>query len=187
MNRFPPLAAALCAALATSAAAEPLPRPTVDFAAQGTLTGGKGAAPATMRHKAGKVRVDTEADGQATSIFIDHAARSATVVSIRFGQKVALEIDPDRAAGAQTPWDLDATRVGSATVAGENCVEYEVENARGRKQRVCLARDGVPLRTIDVSRDRVAWIATQVTRAPQEASLFAVPGDAMRVQLPPKR
>lgn len=181
------MAAAVLALLPLAAHAEPLPKPAVDYVVEGTMTSGKGSNPATMRHGAGKMRFDTEADGHAASVYIDIAARTAIVVTQRLGQKIAMQVDPERAGEAANFLDRDARVVGEAKVAGEACTEYEFETAKGRSMRTCVTRDGIPLRNRDLTRDRVAWVASKVTRAPQAAAQFVVPSDAIPVQIPKMR
>lgn len=164
--------------------AEPLPRPQVDFATEGTITSGKGSSPATMRHAGGKMRVDTAAEGNNATIYIDIAARTATVVTHRLGQKIAMQVDPAQAGDAANILERDAKRVGEAKVAGEPCDEFEFESAKGRAMRACITRDGISLRTRDLSRDRIVWEATRVTRGAQNPALFAVPSDAIPMAIP---
>jgi hypothetical protein len=180
---FIPFAMIALAVPMISAHAEPVPRPTVDYAAEGTMTSGKGSSPTTMRHGAGKLRVDTEVDGNRSSIYIDLAGHHATIVTHRMGQKIAMQVDPERAREAANMLDRDARRVGGATVAGETCDEYEFETAKGRTVRTCVTRDGIPLHTRDVTRDRLVWQATRVMRAPQSAAQFVVPSDAIPLQI----
>ena len=167
--------------------AEPLPRPNVDFVAEGTMTSGKGSHPATVRHGAGKMRVDTEFDGYRSAIYIDLPTHAATVVTERMGQKIALQIDRERASEAVNILDRNARRAGEAKVAGETCAEYEFETAKGRTVRTCITDDGIALRMRDMTRKRVTWEAAHVTRAPQDAALFVVPPDALAVQVPKLR
>jgi hypothetical protein len=182
-----PLAVLAFAVPRASVLAEPLPKPAVDYAVEGTITSGKGSNPATMRHSAGKLRVDTEFDGHNSAVYIDMTARTATVVTQRMGQKIAMQIDPERAGEAANIVERDARRVGEARVAGEACGEYEFETAKGRTVRACVTRDGIALRTHDITRGRVTWEAARVTRAPQSAALFVVPTDAMPLQIPKMR
>jgi len=159
--------------------AEPLPKPTADYAAEGTITSGKGSNPATVRHGAGKMRIDTQVDGKKAAIYIDLTARTATVVSQRMGQKIAMQIDPERASDAVNMLDRDAKRVGEAKVAGETCDEYEFETSKGHTVLACVTHDGIALRTRDVSRNRVVWEASSVARAPQNAAQLVLPSDAI--------
>jgi hypothetical protein len=180
-----PLAAALLAGLSTVAHAEKLPKPTVDFAAEGTITSGKeGSSPATMRQSGGRLRLDTQAKGHPTSLFVDIASHTATVVSERMGQKIAMKIDPERAAEAINFLDRDAKRVGEARIAGESCDEFEFETGKNHTIRACITHDGISLRARDMSRHRVLWEARSVTRAPQNADIFIVPRDAVPLQIP---
>lgn len=105
----------------------------------------------------------------------------------RLGQKIAMHIDPERAAAAASLLDEDARRVGEATIAGETCRDYEFETAKGRAMRACMTSDGIVLRTRDVSRNRVLWQASRVTRAAQDPDLFVVPADAIPLQMPKLR
>ncbi|TXL73070.1 hypothetical protein FHP25_23020 [Vineibacter terrae] len=190
MRRLGPAPLALLALALPSAGlrAEPLPKPTTDYVAEGTITSGKkGSSPASVRHGAGKLRVDTEVDGKKAAIFIDLEARTATVVSQRLGQKIAMQIDPERAGEAVSMLDRDARRVGEAKIAGETCDEYEFETAKGHTVVTCVTRDGIALRTRDVSRNRVIWEASRVTRGPQDAAQLVVPSDALPLQIPKLR
>jgi hypothetical protein len=181
-----PLALSL-AALPAAAHAEKLPRPSVDYAAEGNLMFGKGENPGTMRHSGGKMRLDTDVEGQPSSVYIDLMAKTATVVMERLGQKIAMHIDPERAAAAASLLDEDAKRVGEAAIAGETCNDYEFETAKGRAMRACITDDGIVLRTRDVSRNRVLWLASRVTRAAQDPGLFVLPADAIPLQIPKLR
>ena len=181
---FLAMATLMLAVVPVAVHAEPLPKPSVDYAVEGTITSGKGSRPATIRHGAGRMRFDTEADGHGAAVYIDLTARTATMVTQRLGQKIALQVDPERAGEAANFLDRDAKVVGEDKVAGEACTEYEFETAKGRNVRTCITRDGIPLRTRDLARDRVAWEASRVTRAPQAASLLTVPPDAIPVQIP---
>lgn len=186
MHRFAVASFALATLMLgpVGARAEPLPKPSVDFAVDGTITSGKGSNPATLRHGAGKMRVDADVDGHNAAIYIDLATHMATVVTQRMGQKIAMHIDPERAAAAANFMDRDARQVGESRIAGETCNEYEFETAKGRQIKACVTRDGIPLRTQDVTRNRVVWEARHVTRAPQSADVFAVPQDAVPLQIP---
>jgi hypothetical protein len=178
------LAAATLVAAPFALRAEPLPKATVDYAVDGTVTSGKGSNPATIRHSNGRMRVDTETDGHAASVYIDMPGRKATMVTQRLGQKIAVQVDPDRAGEAANFLERDAKVVGKADVAGETCTDFEFENAKGRALRTCITSDGIPLRTRDISRDRVVWEASRVVRAPQASALFTVPADAIPVSIP---
>lgn len=186
MRRLPSLslAATVLAAFSTAAHAETLPKPSVDFVTEGTMTSGKGSNPATMRHSGGKMRFDTEAQGHPAAVYIDIATRTVTVVSERMGQKIAMKVDPERAGEAMNFLDRDARRVGEARIAGESCDEFEFEGGKGHMVRACVTRDGISLRARDVSRNRVLWEAKRVTRGPQGADLFVVPRDAIPLQIP---
>lgn len=184
---FLPVAMLALAVPSVAPRAETMPKPTADYSAEGTITSGKGSNPATVRHGAGKLRIDTHVDGKKAAIYVDLAARTATVVSQRLGQKIAMEIDPERASDAVNMLDRDAKRVGEATVAGETCDEYEFETSKGHKVMTCVTRDGIALRTRDVSRNRVVWEASEVKRAPQDAAQFVLPADAIPLQVPKLR
>lgn len=185
--RLVPLAAVALALPLSGVRAEPMPRPAVDYVAEGTMTSSKGSGPATMRHGAGKMRLDAEVEGNPSSIFIDLVAHKATVVTQRMGQKIALEVDPDRVGEAVYGLQRDARRVGEDKVAGEACAEYEFESGRGRTLRTCVTADGIAVRSRDVSRKRVVWEASRVTRGAQNAALFVVPTDATPLHIPRPR
>lgn len=183
------VAATPCLALALALSpsigqAEPLPRPQVDYVAEGTINAGAGNGPGTMRHASGKMRIDTVAQGLNTAIYFDIQARTATIVTQHMGQKIAMRMDPADASEAVNVLERDAKRLGELTVAGERCDIYEFEVAKGRTLRACVTRDGIGLRTHDPDRDHVIWEATRLSRTAQNPTLFVVPSDAVPMAIP---
>lgn len=186
MKRTATAAAALCVLGAASPGrAEPIPPPRVEFEVAGTLTTGGASTPATMRHREGRLRMDATIQGEEAALHLDRGARNAVAVISRGGRSFAVEMDAASVGGVVTPWEVDAMRYGVSEIAGEECVDYELAQAVGPKLQVCVTPDGVPLRTVELSNDRATWIATRVTRAPQDPAWFVVPDDAIRMTLPP--
>ena len=108
------------------------------------------------------------------------------IMEIQPGVPMAMEMDLSKLSGQQmnvATWDLDGKKVGSATVLGESCDEYETTQS-GMTMRVCIARDGVPLRTFDVGRNKSVMEARKIERIPQDAALFVVPAGVQRMPMP---
>ncbi len=181
-------AAALSLALATPVLAEPLPMPGVDFRAEMAILEGPGVM-TVMRHKAGKMRVDVEQMGMKGFMLMERGKTVATMImEIQPGVPMAMDIDLSKMAGQQqmnvATWDLDGRKVGSATVLGESCDEYETTQS-GMTMRICIARDGVPLRTFDVGRNKPVMEARKVERVTQDAAQFAIPAGVTRMPAMP--
>ena len=79
------------------------------------------------------------------------------------------------------------TREGSATVAGNSCTVWKIED-QGRESRACITNDGVMLRVL--GRDPATpgresgMEATQVTFGTQDPARFARPAGFQVMQMP---
>lgn len=168
-----------------SAFAEPVPQPKVDYVAKGSLSG-RGAF--TVRHHGGKLRMDMTIPGTGSALtsIIDLSTRKAVMSMPVPGAKMAMEID----FGGDTNLGYvagDGKVTGTATVVGERCSLWEVAVPKSDGPVVsCISDDGIGLRTeviIDGKRQTVMEM-TELTRAPQEAALFALPPETKIVKAP---
>lgn len=168
--------AAAAALLAGAAQAEPLPRPQVDYAASGTLAG-RGTI--LVRHHAGKLRVDLKIDGLPghTMGLVDLNTHRAVMTLPVPGSKIAVETD----FGADARFGQiagEGTRTGASTVAGEACDVWQIKVPKVRTPATaCITADGITLRTeVAVSgKGREVMEIKKLSRAPQDAALFALP------------
>ncbi|HJQ55999.1 MAG TPA: hypothetical protein VJ890_03785 [Vineibacter sp.] len=191
MRRFPVVGSIALATILTlglpaaDGRAEKLPLPSVDYAADGNIMMHTGNVASTMRHAGGKIRIDAAPNGNATTVYFDLAAPTATIVTERHGQKIAMQVDASQVGGAIATAGIDAKRMGEDTVLGESCIIYEFEVTPGRPMQACVTQDGIGLRSYELGR--MLWQATRVTRAPQDPALFKVPTDAVPLQVPRMR
>ncbi|HSI38983.1 MAG TPA: hypothetical protein VLA00_00360 [Xanthobacteraceae bacterium] len=169
------------------AAAEPLPRPSVDFAVKGTTPGRE--ASLDLAHRGGQLRLDVGVAGLPGGVtgLIDPKRRKVVVLAAVPGmQNVAIEMDlPAEYAFASMP--AEGVRGGAATVAGEACEVWR-STVKGVPEPVeaCITADGIVLRT-EASingRRRVVFEATEVVRAPQDPARFALPPGMKVTRLP---
>lgn len=163
--------------------AEPLPLPSVDYIAEGTVVFHRsGPTAGTIRHAGAKMRLDAIADGREMTVYFDFTEATTTIVSMHNGRKFAMKADWRMANGAINARGIDARRVGEARYLGETCTIFEYATGTGSMLRVCITSDGVGLHSQEEGQLR--WEAKRVTRAPQSPALFVVPADAVPMQLP---
>jgi len=175
-------------AAATTAHAEPIPLPNSDFEAKATMMGKSNM---TLHQSGEKARVELQAGGmpQITGIMDLKAHKIFMIGAIPGMQNTALEIELGRD-GSYGQVMGEGHRVGTASVAGETCDLWEIDAAKDAKNRrlvtACLASDNIPLRTemMIEGKRRVVMEVTELTRGPQDASLFALPANLQIVKMP---
>lgn len=188
------LASAAALALAASAAAAQvqLPFPTVDFLLEGRIVAAQAGAAqgmtTVMRHKGGKMRVDVDNMGMKGFMLMERGGKTATMVMEPSpGMKVAMEIDLEQAAGANTGpmdmWNAKGMRVGTDRILGESCDWWQTE-INGRSTKACVTPDGIPLKAMDAKSNEAYWEIVRLERRSQDPALFVVPADAQRMQVP---
>lgn len=181
------IAFGLMAALVPVAAGaeEPLPLPSVDYAAEGTfVSGGK----MVVRHHAGMMRLDANLPGVPIPMtgYFDLPARKATMIVATPAGRMAMEVSLADQAGYGA-LSGSGEREGKDTVAGESCSVWRIATGKHNEQvRSCITDDGIVLRTATVNRDRVHTVfeLTTVTRAPQAPEQFRVPTDVPVIRAP---
>ncbi len=182
-----PFAFAALAAV-TNAHAEPIPLPNVDFQAKATALGKNNM---TLHQSGGKARVELQAAGMPTITGImDLSAHKMFMIGAIPGmQNMAIEIEFGNDTGYGQVMG-EGRRVGTATVTGETCDLWEIDNTKVGRNRdpitACLAHDNIPLRTemtIDGKR-RTVMEVTELTRAPQDPSLFILPANIQVMKMP---
>jgi hypothetical protein len=179
----------ICAlAEAATAYAEPIPLPNVDFQAKATVWGKNNMM---LHQSGGKARMELQAAGMPTitGIMDLNAHKMFMIGAIPGMQNMALEIEFGNDTGYGQVMG-EGRRVGTATVMGETCDLWEIENTKIGRNRdpitACLAHDNIPLQTemmIDGKR-RTVMEVTEVMRAPQDPSLFNLPANVQVMKLP---
>jgi len=162
--------------IAAAALAEPVPLPSVDYAATGTM-GSRGTL--TVRHHDGKLRTDMLMAGLPIPalVIVDLTARKALIHLPLPGSQGAMEVDLGKA-GGMGPVIGEGTKSGTSTVAGETCDLWQMTPRQsGSAPLACITADGIHLLTqITVNGEPVTVMEmTAVTRAPQDPSLFELP------------
>lgn len=180
------LAPLLAAALLAPACADPLPRPSVDYAAT-ARTPSEGTHLKVV-HGNGRVRV--EVGGGAASAMtglIDPKKRRMVMLTTLPGMdKVALEMElPEDFSFADLPADGD--RFGSDTVAGEACDLWRTSEKVGSEPvEACITADGIVMRATAVvkGKPQVVFEVVELTRGPQDPALFEVPKGVKVTRVP---
>jgi len=178
---------AICAlAFATTAYAEPIPLPNVDFQAKATVLGKNNM---TLHQSGGKARVELQAAGmpQMTGIMDLNAHKMFMMGAIPGMQNIALEVEFGNDTGYGQVMG-EGHRVGTATVTGESCDLWEIENTKVGRDPItaCLAHDNIPLRTemMIEGKRRTIMEVTELTRALQDPSLFILPANVQIMKMP---
>lgn len=80
------------------------------------------------------------------------------------------------------PKETSFQRGPTDTIAGVSCTQWHITAVDGYRADACLTDDGVPLRLADDVR---LTVAMKVDYGPQATSLFTVPADFAKTDLPP--
>ena len=166
-------------------AEEPLPQPTVDYAAQGTfISGGK----MVVRHHAGMMRLEANLPGVPMPMtgYFDLQARKATMIVTTPAGRMAMEVSLADQVGYGA-LNGSGEREGKDTVAGETCSVWRVATGRPNEHvRSCITDDGIVLRTVTGSGSRVHTVfeLASVTRAAQDPQNFRIPTDVPVIHAP---
>ncbi len=118
----------------------------------------------------------------------DYRARRILVVDPRHATATLLPLPATRPGGGVQAPGLRATgrygRLGDDKVAGTPCTEWRTIDDSGADSVICLTPDGVLLRARHAGK--VLLVASRVSYAPQDPSLFAAP-PGTRVEQPPSQ
>ncbi len=119
---------------------------------------------------AGRMRVDPPTRG--VYMLLDY--RRHRLVAVRETARTFIEMDAGRATGTPAV-GRNATfrKLGTGTVAGVGCTEWDTRDSGGKPVLVCLTDDGVLLRARDV--DRTLMAAARVTYGPADPTAFMPP------------
>jgi hypothetical protein len=184
--------AALAGAVLSAAAAcgpalaDPLPMPSVDFALTASL---KRGGTLKLAHSQSRMRVEMTNPNLPTPILglIDLNARRM-VMMLPNVPNMAMEIDipKEYSVGALAG---SGTKVGQSQAAGESCDVWEVDpqaNLTSATTFACITADGIALRTeVEIEgKKSTVYEVTELTRAPQDPSQFALPPGAQVVKVP---
>ena len=207
MHRAFLVLAALIPAVPSLAAAAPLLKPTRDVEVEYRTSGmpaamthgmpGNGGAPAapgasgegtlTIHYAAATRRLRIEGPlGRGYAIVDGNAKRMIMVMT---QQQMYMEMprevmgDRDMFTELESP-NAQFTRLGTETIAGLRCTNYDVSNGE-RKGQICLTEDGVWLRARGNEGDhRREMEAVKVTYVAQPAALFEPPPDFKKFEMP---
>ena len=119
--------------------------------------------------------------GNQTYMLSDMRGHTATMVSDRDRKAVQMPMPGPDLAGMS---GQSFRRLGTLTIAGVPCTEWQTTDIRGRDVIACLTVDGVLLRARH--GEQVAVEASSVSYDRQDPALFAVPAGYQRVT-PPAR
>jgi hypothetical protein len=178
--------AAMVAALAP-AGADPLPRPSVDYAA-------KARTPASgtqlkVAHGNGRVRVEVGiagSSGAMTGLIDPKKKRMVMLTALPGMDKVALEMElPEDFSFTDLP--PDGARFGNDTVAGEACELWRTSGKVGSDPvEACITPDGILMRakaTVN-GKEQVVFEVIELARGPQDPALFEVPKGVKITKVP---
>jgi hypothetical protein len=176
-------------ALSVAAAQErPLLRPSRDVEAayrvQSAGSNGQAETRTVRMYWTGQgSRMRLETEGQPGFVLIDFDHQRATMVMLARKIYAEMKFDAEHAPGLHIPPGATVDRVGSDTVAGIACTEWQIKGSQGGGT-ACITNDGLLLRVRGSQPgEPVALEAVSVTYAPQPASLFTLP-DGLRQVAP---
>jgi hypothetical protein len=206
------------AAPATSAASDTLgPGFEGAITLRATSSNGRHGEDITFLTKGGKLRIDEPVHGgQAGHVIFDTAAKKMLILVD--SQKMYMEMDPPSAgavpahAGGVPPKVTDTGK--HDTVAGNDCVVWEVTESNGKRAEVCVAKGvgffdfmasgpqagaprawadmlkaqgGFPLRMVETDatgKETSRMVATKIEKKTLDASLFEIPAGYRPMQIP---
>lgn len=188
---MPAITAVLVAALAGAPApvrADPLPRPSVEYAA--TARTPREGTELKVVHGKGRMRIEIGEAGTAgamTGLIDPRKKRMVMLTALPGMEKMALEMElPADFSFADLP--ADGTRLGSDTVAGEACDLWRIEEKAVGSEPVeaCITPDGIVMRATATmnGKPKVVFEVTELTRGPQDPALFEVPKGVKITKVP---
>lgn len=168
--------------------AEPLPQPATDYAAKATV---KGGTILQSRYANGRMRMEMSVAGTPKPVvaYFDFKARKGVMVMSLPGMPpMAMDLGLQDESGMGVASGR-GERIGSDRVAGETCDLWRIEPARtGEKAHTvgCITRDGIALRmeTVEGSWRETVFQVTELSRAPQDATLLTPPANLKPMQMP---
>ena len=179
---FKPLTLGACL-LATPALADERSAtiPTRDVDVTYEIFGSNGSATQMLSERmrwdvaAGRMRVDPPTSG--VYMLLDY--HSHRLVAVREAERTFVEMDAGGATGTPAV-GRNATfrKLGTGTVAGVGCTEWDTRDSGGKPVLVCLTDDGVLLRARDVDRTLIS--AARVSYGPADPSAFTPPAGFRR-------
>jgi len=185
--RIPGCAALVAGALAgASAAAEPIPLPSADFALTAKLARG---GQMELAHSQGRMRVEMShpnAPGTMVGLIDLKARRMIMMMPNLPKMAVEVELPPDAVMGAQTG---TGQRVGRSEVVGEPCDLWQVDPPPGRRigpTIACITADGIALRTEAEIRGtkQQLYVVESLKRGPQDPQQFQLPPGVKVMKMP---
>ena len=119
---------------------------------------------------------------------VDLARDRVTVVFTAQRGYFDIPLDPARFPGLTVPPGTTMTRIGTATVAGLGCTDWQVQGVQ-EQGTACITGDGLVLRAKGRGKGpdfhgSGSLHAVQVHYGPQPAGLFVPPAGFRRIDLP---
>ncbi len=181
------VALAICAVVPRGASAEtarPQLLPTRDVDVSYSIIQNGHTLPQRIRWTAGARLLRIDPPIQGLFVIVDYDRKRMSMV--RDAEHAAVDMDAPAAvlAGLQNRLDT-TTRGADERVAGLTCTNWQTTDAANKPATVCITADGVLLQVR--SQGQVVLTASSVRYGPQQAALFQVPEDYVRVpagQLP---
>lgn len=175
------------AAAFAPACAEPLPRPSVDYAA--TARTPSESAQMKVAHGNGRLRVEVGTPGSSgamTGLIDPKKKRMVMLTALPGMDKVALEMElPDSLSFTDLP--AEGARLGTDTVAGEACDLWRTSEKIGSDPvEACITADGIVMRakaTVN-GKPQVVFEVVELARGPQDPALFEVPKGVKVTRVP---
>lgn len=166
-------------------AGEPLPLPSVDFAAHGTFIGG---GTMTIRHHGGTLRTDMTMPGAPMPMtgYFDLATKKALMVVSTPAGPMAMEVSLADQVGYGAMIGT-GVREGRDAVAGEPCDIWRIETSRPEEPvRSCITADGIALRTDAVvgGKPQTVFEIAGLTRGAQNPADLRMPRDVPVMRMP---
>ncbi len=166
---FRAAALALAAATALPAAAQDRPPfpPQTPFRAEAAMpqdvTG-------EVIYSGERARVAMKTPAGPVTSYVDWPGRKVVMALDMQGMRMGMEVELD-SVGLPDPEDAEAERLGSDTIAGEDCTVWRMtaKEADGPAE-ICVTDDGIPLRAMVTHEGKQtrAFEVTRLERGPQE-------------------
>jgi len=162
----------------------PVTRPTRDVDVVYVATVGGQPVQQRTRITAGaaEIRIDTPSPG--LYVIVNRDAHTMDMVSDAERGVIQMPYDPARATAVPAE-SAPFRRLGTATVAGLQCTEWDTEDSAGHAVAACFTDDGVMLRARE--GDQILVAAAKVAYGRLDPAIFTPPAGYGRTVAPAKR
>ena len=130
----------------------------------------------TVRFHDGIFRWEFDTDGRKQVLLIDPKTQHATMLEEVDGKKVATDMPAGPFNIPEPGKDVGAKKIGTDAVDGEACELWRRPNPQiNVASDICVAKDGIWLRTTRPDYKEPFSLVTWLERAAQDPALFVVP------------